>query len=169
MPANLYKPVNALSAQDIALLQMAKNVAAQAFNPVSKFQVGAAVLDLAGQVFHGTLFESSALPLGICAEPAALSAALSAGSRDFAAIAVVGGDPAVTELSVPITPCGGCRHRLYDITGGARNNIRVLCSELTLTHVLEVRIVDLLPHAFDASVLPSAAWSSESARSERNS
>jgi cytidine deaminase len=153
-----YQSLSQLPAEDVALLRAARDVAPMAFNPVSKFQVGAAVRDARGRIFVGTFLEVSALPLGVCAEPAALAAAISAGSRDLTAVAVVGGDPAAAGSGVPITPCGGCRQRIYDTTGGAATNIRVLCSNLGLDAVLETRIVDLLPHAFDASVLPPAAW-----------
>lgn len=147
-----------LTPDDVTLLHAARDVAAMAFNPVSGFQVGAAVRDVHGGIFVGTLLESSALPLGVCAEPAALLAAFSAGSRELTAVAVVGGDPAAEKPGVPITPCGGCRQRIYDTTGGAATNIRVLCSDLALRRVLDVRIADLLPFAFDSSVLPARAW-----------
>jgi len=153
-----YLRLSQLPAEDVALLRSARDVAPMAFNPVSKFQVGAAVRDAEGRIFVGTFLETSALPLGVCAEPAALLAAFSAGSRDLTAVAVVGGDPAGRRNGVPITPCGGCRQRIYDTTGGAAANIRVLCSNLELDAVLDLRIVDLLPHAFDASMLPAAAW-----------
>ncbi|MGH3907733.1 MAG: cytidine deaminase [Pseudonocardiaceae bacterium] len=155
-----YKSLTELSQADITLLHAARDVAPMAFNPVSKFQVGAAVRDAHGKIFVGTFLESSALPLSVCAEPAALLAAFSAGSRELTDVAVVGGDPAAADKSsVPITPCGGCRQRIYDTTGGSAANIRVLCSDLALSRVLDVRIVDLLPFAFDSSVLPAAAWS----------
>jgi len=137
------------------LLQRAVSVASHTLNPVSSFQVGSAARTLDGQVFNGTFFESSSFPLGICAESAALSAAVTAGVRQFESIAVVGGDPLSSGPSPPVTPCGGCRQRIYDVTGGARTNIRVLCSNLSLTEVLCLNIVDLLPLAFGADALPS--------------
>lgn len=153
-----YCSLEELAPEDVALLRAARDVAPMAFNPVSRFQVGAAVRDVHGRIFVGTFLESSALPLGVCAEPAALLAAFSAGSRDLTDVAVVGGDPAAETPGIPITPCGGCRQRIYDTTGGAATNIRVLCSELALRRVLEVRIAELLPFAFDSSVLPAATW-----------
>jgi cytidine deaminase len=170
-----YRQLADLDPEDAALLRAAREVAPMAFNPVSRFQVGAAVRDAGGRVFIGTNFESAALPLGVCAEPAALLAAIAAGSRDLTAIAVVGG-PADADANAdanagadadaaasagagpPITPCGGCRQRIYDATGGAAVNIRVICSNLALDSVLDLRITDLLPYAFDAAVLPASAW-----------
>jgi cytidine deaminase len=153
-----YRPLSGLSDDDRALLNAAREVAPRAFNPVSGFQVGAAVRSHDGRVYLGTFLESSALPLGVCAEPAALLAALCDGVRRFAAIAVVGGDPAAPGTGRPVTPCGGCRQRIYDVTGAATANIKVLCSDLTLQRVLDTRITELLPLAFDPSLLPSSAW-----------
>ncbi|NBH09708.1 cytidine deaminase [Amycolatopsis sp. SID8362] len=153
-----YRDPGELEADDLLLLRRARDVGRNAFNPVSGFLVGAAVRDRLGRTFAGTFLESSALPLSVCAEPAALLAAFSAGSRDLVTIAVAGGDPTDSGSDIPITPCGGCRQRIYDTTGGAAVNIRVLCSNLALDRVLDVHILDLLPYAFDSSVLPAAAW-----------
>jgi cytidine deaminase len=155
-----YKKLDEFTEDDVDLLRAARKVAPMAFNPVSKFPVGAAVRDVRGNIFVGTFLESSALPLSVCAEPAALLAAFSAGSRDLMTVAVVGGDPSGKGSAIPITPCGGCRQRIFDTTGGSVTNVRVICSNLALDSVLDVRIVDLLPYAFDASVLPSSSWAS---------
>jgi cytidine deaminase len=149
-----YRGLEDLALVERELLQRALSVASRALNPMSSFQVGATVRTLGGQVFNGTFFESSSFPLGICAESAALSAAITAGVRQFESIAVVGGDPLSSGPSRPVTPCGGCRQRIYDVTGGALANIRVLCSNLSLTEVLYLNIVDLLPLAFGADDLP---------------
>lgn len=158
MTAVSYKKPDDLTSEDMTLLRAARDVAYKAFNPVSGFLVGAAVRDREGRTFIGTFLESSALPLGVCAEPAALLAAFSAGSRDLTTVAVVGGDPDATGPTAPITPCGGCRQRIYDTTGGAAADIRVLCSNLALDTALDVTITELLPLAFDSSVLPAASW-----------
>ncbi|MBO0802301.1 MAG: cytidine deaminase [Nocardiopsaceae bacterium] len=153
-----YTTLDQLEAGQAELLRAAREVAPRAFNPVSRFQVGAAVRDVRGNVYVGTNFESSALPLGVCAEPAALLAAISAGSRELTTIAVVGGDPAGDGKGAPVTPCGGCRQRIFDATGGAATTMRVLCSNLALGSVLDVTITELLPYPFGSSVLPAAAW-----------
>jgi cytidine deaminase len=153
-----YRSVAELSGDDRSLLAAARQVASHAFNPVSRFEVGAAVRSTDGRVYLGTFPESSALPLGVCAEPAALLAALADGVRGFAAIAVVGGDPAAPGSGLPVTPCGGCRQRIYDVTGGSATNIRVICSDLGLRQALDTRITDLLPRAFDPAMLPESAW-----------
>ena len=55
-------------------------VAARAYAPYSNFLVGAAVRARDGRVFEGVNVENAAYPLGVCAEKAALSAAVVAGA-----------------------------------------------------------------------------------------
>jgi cytidine deaminase len=148
-----------LTPADQDLLRAAAAVSVNAFAPVSRFQVGAALRAADGRVFRGVNMEVAALPLGVCAEPAALTAALTDGVREFDTIAVAGGDPAAAVAGRPVTPCGGCRQRIYDVTGGAATDLRVLCANLDLSEILVVRITELLPYAFDAADLPAASWS----------
>lgn len=139
------------------LLLAAQEVAPRAFNPVSRFQVGAAVRTPDGRIYRGTFMETSALPLGVCAEPAALLAALTDGETAFDAIAVVGGDPQAKRAGRPVTPCGGCRQRIFDVVGGSQD-FRVLCANLDLSEIIEFTIGELLPAAFGPADLPTAAW-----------
>jgi cytidine deaminase len=144
-----------LKDSEVELLQMALEVAPRALNPVSHFYVGSAVRAANGLVYKGTFFESSSFPLGICAESAALSAAVTDGIRDFTAIAVVGGDPKFDGQGEPVTPCGGCRQRIFDVMGGVERNVPVFCADLALSYVQRFTICDLLPFAFSANDLPT--------------
>ncbi|MEW1791772.1 MULTISPECIES: cytidine deaminase [Streptomyces] len=136
------------------LLERAREIASRALNPVSRFHVGAAVQAANGDCYTGTFFESSSFPLGVCAEAAALAAAVTAGVRDFDMIAVVGGDPQSTGPGRPVTPCGGCRQRIFDVTGGPQRNVTVLCADLTLSQIYRMDICTLLPLPFSAADLP---------------
>jgi len=74
--------------------------------PYSGFRVGAAVLLSDGSIFPGCNIENAAYPLCICAERAALCAAVSiTGARpgQVKALAVV------TEADELTPPCGACR------------------------------------------------------------
>ncbi|MFJ6699933.1 cytidine deaminase [Streptomyces sp. NPDC091272] len=147
-------PFSDLPPAETRLLKRALEVAPRALNPASRFQVGAAVQAANGDIFTGTFYESSSFPLGVCAEAAALAAAVTAGVRDFEAIAVVGGDPRSGNPGRPVTPCGGCRQRIFDVTGAPRRNVDVLCADLTLSQIYRVGICDLLPLPFGAEALP---------------
>jgi cytidine deaminase len=80
----------------------AKNNAYAAY---SGFKVGAAVL-ANGKIFTGCNVENASYPVGICAERAALAAAITAGCRAIEAIVVTADNP--------ITPCGMCRQALAE-------------------------------------------------------
>ena len=88
---------------------VARACAAQtrAYAPYSRFQVGAA-LAAGGQVFEGANVENASYGLAICAERAAVMAAVNAGVRAIDAIAVC------TATSPPSSPCGSCRQVLLE-------------------------------------------------------
>jgi cytidine deaminase len=89
---------------DRELLERADAVAANAYAPYSRFQVGCAVRARDGRVFEGVNVENAAYPLGVCAEKTALGAAASAGVRP--------GE--VEALAVTASPCGGCRQWFHE-------------------------------------------------------
>jgi cytidine deaminase len=93
------------------LLHEAKTASTQAYAPYSGFRVGAALLCDDGTVFRGANIENRSYGLTNCAERSALFAAVSAGHRSFAAIAVYTPD---AKQAVP--PCGACRQVLSEFT-----------------------------------------------------
>jgi cytidine deaminase len=86
------------------LYDRAVAAAEQAYAPYSKFLVGAAVRTHDGRVYEGVNVENASYPLGICAERAALAAAVTDGCRP--------GD--LEEIAITASPCGGCRQWLYE-------------------------------------------------------
>jgi cytidine deaminase len=70
----------------IALASEARN---RAYAPYSGYAVGAALLGISGEIYQGANVENAVYPVGTCAERAAIFSAVSAGEREFAAIAVV--------------------------------------------------------------------------------
>jgi cytidine deaminase len=101
--------VNALSDADRDLLvQAARAVRENAYAVASRFRVGAAVLSDDGRTFLGCNVENASYGLTICAERAAICAAVAAGARRVVAVAVA------TELDEPARPCGACRQVLAE-------------------------------------------------------
>jgi cytidine deaminase len=90
------------------LLARARDAAANAYVPYSRFPVGAAVLTRDGAVYSGANIENASYGLTVCAERSAISAAVSDGHREIVAVAV-------SAPKVPrTTPCGACRQVLNE-------------------------------------------------------
>ena len=86
------------------LLSRARKAASNAHAPYSGFRVGCALrCGGDGAVFVGCNVENASLGLSLCAERAAVTAAIAAGRRDFEAMAVYAEGPD------PPVPCGACR------------------------------------------------------------
>lgn len=118
------------------LIAKALEVRLQAYAPYSKYPVGAALLSKTGRIFLGVNVENAAYPDSICAERAAIFSAVSAGERDFEAIAVAtrnGG-----------TPCGSCRQVMSEFG----LEIEVLLVDEAGSLVSRGTVRDLLPGAF---------------------
>lgn len=78
----------------------------RAYSPYSRLTVGAALLARDGRVFTGCNVENASYGLTICAERAAVFAAVAAGAREFDAIAIAS--------ESGLTPCGACRQVLAE-------------------------------------------------------
>ena len=79
----------------------------RAYAPYSKFRVGAAV-QMSGQTFEGANVENASYGLTMCAERAAVFAAVNAGADQLEAVAVC------SDASPPSSPCGACRQVLLE-------------------------------------------------------
>ena len=124
---------------DRELIRAAFAVRERAYTPYSHFKVGAALLTRSGRVFTGCNIENASFSPTICAERAALAAAVSAGEQEFDAIAIVGSMEGKVN-TLPTSPCGVCRQALFEFGG---NGLRVILAkseedyqELTLGRLL---------------------------------
>jgi cytidine deaminase len=124
-----------------ALIAAARDAATLAYAPYSGFAVGAALVFEDGAVVTGANVENASYGLSLCAETVAVARAMGEGRRGgLVGVAVVGpGADAVT-------PCGRCRQVLSELAQLDGNDPLVWCVG---GEVLEVRLSDLLPHAFN--------------------
>lgn len=123
------------------LIQAAVDAASRAYAPYSQFPVGAALVADDGRVFTGCNVENASYGLTLCAERAAVAAAVSAGCRTFMRIAIAAGT-----AEEAATPCGACRQVLSEFADPDME-----CLLVTLDHpdqVRRFRMDALLPHAF---------------------
>jgi cytidine deaminase len=129
-------------AQQQALLQAARDAQTKAYAPYSHYLVGAAVLDEQGRIHAGCNVENAAYPEGVCAEAAALSAMVLAGSTRAKAVLVVGNGG--KNHSSWTTPCGGCRQKLREF--GAPDMPILIANDTTLGP--RYTLSALLPESF---------------------
>jgi cytidine deaminase len=89
------------------MLAAARAVRERAYAPYSGFAVGAAALGDDGRIYVGANVENASYGLSLCAERAAVAAAVAGGAKSIRAVAVVA-DP-------PTTPCGACREVIAEL------------------------------------------------------
>ena len=103
-----------LSVADAGLLAEAREVAARAYCPYSRFRVGAVAL-AGGRRFAGCNVENASYGLSICAERVAVFAAVAAGHQQIDRLAVVCVDAAADLGPSGRMPCGACRQVMAEL------------------------------------------------------
>ena len=125
-----------------ALVEAARAVQQRAYAPYSRFRVGCALEADDGRVFVGCNVENASYGLTICAERAAVCAAVAAGARRLRRAVVV------TDADPPAAPCGACRQVLSEFGRDLRVNAVGPAGAVSWT------MAELLPAAFGPEQLP---------------
>ena len=123
------------------LIDAARAAQGRAYAPYSNFRVGAALESEDGTIYTGCNVENASYGLTICAERAAICAAVAAGARKFRRVVVV------SDSDPPAAPCGACRQVLSEF--GRELRIDGIGPARTVSWT----IADLLPAAFDKEQL----------------
>lgn len=122
---------------DRELLNLAREAAANAYCPYSRFPVGAALECANGRIFTGCNVENMALGNTMCAERIAIYKAVSEGITEFHRLAIYG------EGDEYCMPCGSCRQVMSEFPG----DLEILCARSTGGYV-SYKLSALLPHSF---------------------
>lgn len=124
--------------QIAALIAHAARVREAAHAPYSRYRVGAAVVAGDERVFFGCNVENASYGLSLCAERAAMAAAVAGGATRMKAVVVV------TEANPPGTPCGACLQWMAEFSGG---DLEVLTANPS-GHFRRFTLQQLLPEVF---------------------
>jgi len=119
------------------LLQLARDVAKNAYAPYSKFNVGAALVTDKGDFFTGCNVENASYGITLCAERNAIANMVAHGQTKIVAIAIH------AQKTTDCYPCGACRQWIYEFGKDAQ----VIVEDENL-NPLFTTIQELLPHAF---------------------
>ncbi|MDD5089555.1 MAG: cytidine deaminase [Candidatus Wallbacteria bacterium] len=85
------------------LIEEARKAQARAYNPYSRFSVGAALETKNGKIYSGCNVENASYSLTNCAERTAIFKAVSEGEREFLRMVITSSSSGFTP------PCGACR------------------------------------------------------------
>ena len=100
-----------LADSDAALLDLARDAAANAYSPYSKVRVGCALQSATGATYSGCNVENASYGLTICAERNAIFAGVRAEGSGFRIARL-----AVIALGLEFPPCGACRQVIAEFS-----------------------------------------------------
>lgn len=130
------------------LIREATKMMERSYAPYSGFHVGAALLGRDKKIYTGCNIENAAFSPTICAERVAFSKAVSEGTREFTAIAVIGGKGGIpTDYTAP---CGVCRQVMAEFCDP--QNFYVIIARAEDDYFL-YRFDELLPLGFSPKAL----------------
>ena len=124
-----------------ALVRAAEAARRHAHAPYSRYHVGAAVEADDGSIYAGCNVENASYGLTICAERAAVCAAVAAGARKIRRAVVI------TDSDPPGAPCGACRQVLAEF------GLDMRVTAIGPARRQEWTLRELLPDAFTSEAL----------------
>jgi homotetrameric cytidine deaminase len=122
----------------------------RAYAPYSQFYVGAALWTTPERIITGANVENASYGLSLCAERAALVAAVADGitAKQMGAMLVVADAPQMT------APCGACRQVLFEL---CPHDMPIILVNLRDNSCQTHSLATLLPYAFGPQTLGQSA------------
>ncbi|HEU5290258.1 MAG TPA: cytidine deaminase [Cyclobacteriaceae bacterium] len=150
-----FKKLDDLDTESKYLVHKAKEAAAHAYAPYSKFHVGAAMILDDGTIVTGSNQENASYPLCMCAERVALYAmsSLYAGRR-ITKMAIVANKKGHKELT-PAASCGACRQVMVEFEERQHKPFEVILYAAEDKWIKTPSAVSLLPFVFSKDNLES--------------
>ncbi len=149
----VYQNSSELSTLENNLLLKAIQARNNAYAPYSKFCVGVALLLEDGTIIQGNNQENAAYPSGICAERVAIWSAASQFPNLKISKIFISAKSKNGMVDKPVSPCGACRQAIAEYEFKQAQNIEILFTGETGKILKSNSIIDLLPLAFDNSLL----------------
>ncbi|MGI6717973.1 MAG: cytidine deaminase [Bacteroidales bacterium] len=151
-----------LSEDDQLLINEAVKATKKSYAPYSKYNVGAAVALINGDIVSGANQENASSPVSICAEQVTVSAALMkypntkitkiaiTASTDFSDNTNNCNTTTESEKDNgnPVSPCGMCRQFLSEIQNRQKSNIKIILHNPKGKTFVFDSVEDLLPLSF---------------------
>lgn len=129
------------------LLTQAYDAMGTAYDPYSKFSVGAALMTDQGLVVTGSNFANASSGATICAERSAIMRANALGMRKFDMIAIIAKGEEF-DTAEPTAPCGICRQVIFEVAQLMGEDIEVIMSNTRMDKIYISTISELLPLGF---------------------
>jgi len=149
----IYEGPDELPSIDKNLFLKAVEARKKAYSKYSKFSVGASLLLENGLIILGNNQENAAYPSGICAERVAIWNAMSQYPEVIIEKIFISAKSSLKNVDKPVSPCGACRQTISEYEIKQAKNIEIFFTGETGKIIKSNSLNDLLPLAFDSSLL----------------
>ena len=144
----LLNSISELNETEQILAQRAIEAMDKAYAPYSKFNVGAALQLITGEIIQGNNQENIAYPSGLCAERVALFyAGATHPGIEIETLCIVAKGDLVPKTQI-LSPCGSCRQVMLESENRQKTPIRVILINQDDTVLIVNSAEDFLPFGF---------------------